>query len=93
MVKALVDIHVRNFETSGVDLIRGNGYFIGPKLVQVDMPDGSTRRLRGTNILIGTGTRATADTIPGLAEANPLTHIEALQLDILPEHLQISKAR
>lgn len=89
MVKGMVDIHVRNFETSGVDLILGHGYFIGPKLVQVDVQDGTTRQLHGKNILIGTGTRATLDNIPGLAEANPLTHIEALELDALPEHLVV----
>lgn len=87
MVRGLVDIHVRNFETTGVDLILGHGYFIGPKLIQVDMQDGTTRQLRGSNILIGTGTRASLDTIPGLVEAEPLTHIEALELNTLPEHL------
>ena len=34
MVKALVDIHVRNFETSGVDLVLGRGHFVGPRLIQ-----------------------------------------------------------
>ena len=27
--------------------------------------------------------------IPGLAEAQPLTHIEALELDVVPEHLLV----
>lgn len=89
MVKGLVDIHRRNFEASGVDLVLGHGYFIGPRLIQVDMQDGITRQLRGKNVLIGTGTRATLDSIPGLAAANPLTHIEALELDTLPEHILI----
>ena len=29
------------------------------------------------------------DPIPGLAEAQPLTHIEALELDEVPEHLLV----
>jgi pyruvate/2-oxoglutarate dehydrogenase complex dihydrolipoamide dehydrogenase (E3) component len=29
------------------------------------------------------------ESIPGLAEAQPLTHIEALELDQLPEHLLV----
>jgi pyruvate/2-oxoglutarate dehydrogenase complex dihydrolipoamide dehydrogenase (E3) component len=86
MVKGLVDIHVRNFETSGVHLLLGQGYFVGPKLIQVDIQDGTTRQLHGEKIVIGTGTHAKLDTIPGLAEAQPLTHIEALELDTLPEH-------
>src|SRR5262245_30916540 len=41
----------------------------------------------GAKVIISTGTRATLEAIPGLAEAQPLTHIEALELDELPEHL------
>jgi len=89
MVKGLVDIHVRNFETSGVDLILGHGYFIAPRTIQVDLQAGGTRRLRGTNVVIGTGTHATLDKIPGLEDAKPLTHIEALELEQLPSHLLI----
>jgi pyruvate/2-oxoglutarate dehydrogenase complex dihydrolipoamide dehydrogenase (E3) component len=87
MVKALVDIHVRNFQTSGVDLLMGSGSFVGPRLVKVDMNDGTTRLLRGTNVVIGTGTHATVGATPGLVEAKPLTHIELLELEVLPEHL------
>jgi pyruvate/2-oxoglutarate dehydrogenase complex dihydrolipoamide dehydrogenase (E3) component len=45
--------------------------------------------LRGTNVIISTGTRATLEAIPGLAEAEPLTHVEALELDRVPEHLLV----
>ena len=89
MVKELVDIHVRNYDTSGTELILGHGHFIGPKLLEVDMPDGNKRYVTGTKIVIGTGTHATIDKIPGLAAAKPLTHIEALELDTLPDHILI----
>lgn len=89
MVKGLVDIHVRNFETSGVDFILGRGYFVGPRTIAVDLQTGGIRRLRGTNVVIGTGTHATLDAIPGLEAAKPLTHIEALELNQLPPHLLI----
>jgi hypothetical protein len=42
------------------------------------LPDGTRRLLRGSNVIIGTGTRAALEPIPGLAEAQPLTHIEAV---------------
>jgi pyruvate/2-oxoglutarate dehydrogenase complex dihydrolipoamide dehydrogenase (E3) component len=45
--------------------------------------------LRGTNVIISTGTRATLGAIPGLAEAKPLTHVEVLDLDRVPEHLLV----
>ena len=89
MVKGLVDIHVRNFESSGVDLLRGHGHFAGPRTIQIDLQSGGTRLLRGRNVVIGTGTRAALGAIPGLEEAKPLTHIEALELDELPAHLLI----
>jgi pyruvate/2-oxoglutarate dehydrogenase complex dihydrolipoamide dehydrogenase (E3) component len=43
--------------------------------------------LCGTNVIVSTGTRAALVDIPGLAETQPLTHIEALELDEVPEHL------
>jgi pyruvate/2-oxoglutarate dehydrogenase complex dihydrolipoamide dehydrogenase (E3) component len=89
MVKSLVDVHLRNFQNSGAELLLGNGTFAGPDLVQVDMHDGTTRRLRGKHVLIGTGTRAHLDDIPGLAAAKPLTHIEALELDVLPASILV----
>jgi pyruvate/2-oxoglutarate dehydrogenase complex dihydrolipoamide dehydrogenase (E3) component len=87
MVRALVDIHKNNFSSTGVDLVLGRGYFVGPRLIQVDLQDGGTRQLRGKDVVIGTGTHATIDDTPGLAAAQPLTHIEALELETLPEHL------
>ncbi len=89
MVKDLVKIHEHNFETSGVEFVFGHGYFVGTRLLQVDLPNGTSRRLRGKNVVIGTGTRATLGTIPGLAASKPLTHIEALELDTLPAHLLV----
>jgi pyruvate/2-oxoglutarate dehydrogenase complex dihydrolipoamide dehydrogenase (E3) component len=51
------------------------------------MHDGPRRTLEGDIVILSTGTRAKVDDIPGLAEASPLTHIEALELDKLPQHL------
>ena len=89
MVAKLVDIHVENFKKSGAELILGYGKFIGPRIVEVTLPDRTTRTLRGTNVIIGTGTSATLEPIPGLAEAQPLTHIEALELGQIPQHLLV----
>jgi pyruvate/2-oxoglutarate dehydrogenase complex dihydrolipoamide dehydrogenase (E3) component len=40
-------------------------------------------------VIIDTGTRAALEPIPGLAESQPLTHVEALELDEIPEHLLV----
>lgn len=89
MVKELVDIHIRNYETSGTEFILGQAQFIGPKLLEVNMPNGTKRHITGERMVIGTGTRAVIDNIPGLAAANPLTHIEALELETVPPHILV----
>ncbi|HEX4461392.1 MAG TPA: FAD-dependent oxidoreductase, partial [Polyangia bacterium] len=89
MVAELVAIHVKNFETSGAELIMGSGRFVAPKTIEVQLAGGATRQLRGANVVIGTGTHATLVDVPGLADARPLTHIEALELDVLPAHLLV----
>jgi pyruvate/2-oxoglutarate dehydrogenase complex dihydrolipoamide dehydrogenase (E3) component len=40
-------------------------------------------------VIVNTGTHASLESIPGLADAQPLTHIEALELDQVPEHLLV----
>ena len=87
MVRELVAIHVQNYETSGAELIMGSGRFVGARTLEVTLNGGGVRQLRGTNVVIGTGTHATLPDIPGLADARPLTHIEALELDVVPAHL------
>ena len=89
MVRSLVDIHVRNFDQSGSELIMGAGRFVGPKTVEVSMADGQKRRLRGTNVIIGTGTRPRIDPRPGLLESGPMTHIDLLELGEIPDHLLV----
>jgi len=74
---------------TGVELITGTGRLMGSNEVEVISKEGEKRLLRGKNILIGTGSRPAIDDIPGLRESNPMTHIEALELDIVPEHLVI----
>jgi len=87
MVSDLIELHRNKYEQSGGELILGSVRFVGPRTVEASLPDGTTRRLRGTNVIVSTGTRARLDPIPGLAESRPLTHIEALELDQTPKHL------
>jgi pyruvate/2-oxoglutarate dehydrogenase complex dihydrolipoamide dehydrogenase (E3) component len=57
--------------------------------LEARLPDGTSRQLRGANVTIGAGTRAGLEPIPGLVEAQPLTHVEALELDEIAEHLLV----
>ena len=87
MVAGLVAIHLANFKSSGAKLILGSAKFTGPKTLEVSLNEGGTLVVQGEKIVIGAGTRATIANIPGLRESNPLTHIEALELDYVPQHL------
>jgi pyruvate/2-oxoglutarate dehydrogenase complex dihydrolipoamide dehydrogenase (E3) component len=87
MVDGLIKIHLANFKSSGAELILGSGRFVGPKTLEVTAAGGGVRWVRGATVVVGTGTRANIDPIPGLRESHPLTHIEALELDHLPRHL------
>src|SRR5712672_1272073 len=89
MVRGLNDMYMENYRNTGAEFILGTGRFLAPRTVEVTLADGTTRQLRGANVIVSTGTRAALETIPGLAEAQPLTHIEALELDEIPEHLLV----
>src|SRR5271168_1923849 len=89
MVQKLVDMHLERYRKSGAELVMGTGRFVGPRTIEARLNDGGTRTFRGKNVVINTGTRATLEPIPGLAEAGPLTHIEALELDHIPRHLLV----
>jgi pyruvate/2-oxoglutarate dehydrogenase complex dihydrolipoamide dehydrogenase (E3) component len=87
MVQGLVDTHLDLYHQSGAELIMASGRFIGTRTLEATLSDGTKRVLRGKNIVIGTGTHAAVGNTPGLREAKPLTHVEALELDVVPEHL------
>src|SRR5215470_11191776 len=89
MVSYWNDVYLENYRKSGAEFILGSGRFVGPRTIEIVLPAGTTRRLRGRNVIINTGTHAMRASIPGLAEAQALTHIEALELDQLPEHLLV----
>jgi len=89
MVEGLINIHLNNFKSSGAELILGSARFLGPKTLEVSLPDGGKTVVRGDRVVIGTGTHATLPQMAGLVESRPMTHIEALELDRLPGHLLI----
>jgi pyruvate/2-oxoglutarate dehydrogenase complex dihydrolipoamide dehydrogenase (E3) component len=89
MVDGLVEMHLAKYRESGAELVMGSGRFVAPRTIEVALNDGGTRTLRGRDVVINTGSRARLDDTPGLAESGPLMHVEALELDWLPEHLVV----
>jgi len=87
MVDELTKVHLDQYRTSGAELIWGNARFIGPRTLQVALREGGERTLIADRVFVNVGTHAAIPEIPGLAEAKPMTHIEVLDLQRLPEHL------
>ena len=87
MVDGLVEIHHKRFAANGLEFLLGEGRFVGPRTVEVRLAAGGMRRIEAERVFLDLGTQATVPGIPGLADAAPLTHVEALELDRLPQHL------
>jgi pyruvate/2-oxoglutarate dehydrogenase complex dihydrolipoamide dehydrogenase (E3) component len=87
MVEGEVQFHLDRFKITGADLIRGEARFVAPKTVQVRLNEGGQRTITGDKVLLDLGSHAVIPDIPGLLAAKPMTHVEALDLDRLPEHV------
>lgn len=89
MVDGLVAFHVERYRESGVELIMGTARLVAPRTVEVALNDGGTRTLAAEKLFLNLGTRPSIPLVPGLAEAAPLTNIEALDIDHVPGHLLV----
>lgn len=87
MVDGLIAIHLERYKSTGAELIMGTARVVAPLTIEVTLKDGGTRRLVAEKLFLNLGTRASIPPVPGLAEARPLTNIEALALDRVPDHL------
>lgn len=87
MVNREIELHLQNYRASGAELIMGSGRFVAPRTIEVHLNDGGVRVLAGAQVFLNLGTHPAVPDIPGLKEARPLTHIEALELDYLPSHM------
>jgi pyruvate/2-oxoglutarate dehydrogenase complex dihydrolipoamide dehydrogenase (E3) component/uncharacterized membrane protein YdjX (TVP38/TMEM64 family) len=75
---------VERFTKIGVDVLLGNGRFVGPSTVEVD-----GRRLEFDRAVIATGARPSEVPIPGLREAGYLTNETVFTLTALPRRITV----
>jgi len=87
MVEGLIKVHEDKFRESGAELMMGHGSFIAPKKIEIHAQNGQTQELTADRIFLDLGTHATMNPIPGLTETGAYTHIEALNLTRVPDHL------
>lgn len=76
-------------QTGNLDLIFGEAKFTGPKSIEVRLPDGTIRSLRGDQFFINAGTRAGRPKLEGLDEVTWLDNASIMELDSVPEHLLV----
>jgi pyruvate/2-oxoglutarate dehydrogenase complex dihydrolipoamide dehydrogenase (E3) component len=72
-----------------VDLIYGEGSFVGPKQLRVRLKDGGERMLTAPLIVIDTGLRASAPLIEGLESVPYLDNMSIMEISELPAHLLV----
>ena len=87
MVEGEVQFHLDRFKATGAELIRGEARFVAPKTVEVRLNEGGSQAVTADRVFLDLGSRATILDIPGLAAAKPMTHVEALDLERLPNHV------
>src|SRR5215469_9752481 len=58
MVRGLNEMYLDNYRNTGAEFILGTGRFIAQRIIETTAAEGTTRRLRGDNVIISTGTRA-----------------------------------
>jgi pyruvate/2-oxoglutarate dehydrogenase complex dihydrolipoamide dehydrogenase (E3) component len=87
MVEGIIQVHLDKYHASGDELIFGDGTFVAPRTVHVSLREGGERTLTADRVFVDLGTHAAIPDLAGLREAKPMTHIEALDLQRLPEHL------
>jgi pyruvate/2-oxoglutarate dehydrogenase complex dihydrolipoamide dehydrogenase (E3) component len=92
MVDGIIQVHLDKYRAAldkqrGDELIFGEGTFVAPRTVHIALRDGGERTLTADRVFVNLGSRATIPDTPGLREAQPLTHIEVLDLQRRPEHL------
>jgi len=89
MVADLIQVHLDRYKATGAELVMGTARFVAPRTVEVSLNDGGSRVIAGERVFLNLGTHAAVPDVPGLAQAQPMTHVEALDLDRLPEHLVV----
>ncbi len=87
MVDGIIQVHLDKYHAAGDELIFGDGTFVAPRTVHVALREGGERTLTADRVFVNLGSRATIPDTPGLREAKPLTHVEALDLQRRPDHL------
>ncbi len=84
LVREFADYRAKQLAGGRFDLHRGWASFVDPHTVEVTLPDGTKRALRGKTFLLATGSRFQCVEVPGLAQTGFLNSDQVLGLAHLP---------
>jgi pyruvate/2-oxoglutarate dehydrogenase complex dihydrolipoamide dehydrogenase (E3) component len=79
----------RILTTPGLDLIRGEASFTGPKQLEVALQSGGKRLLHAERVFINTGASPSNPQLPGLDSVPYLNSTSIMELDVVPRHLVV----
>src|ERR1700758_5467418 len=86
MVVGAQENYASRLAEDGLDLIKGEAHFTGPKSVEIALTDGGTRQISAPVVIIDAGTRPRPRAIAGAGEVPVLDSTSIMELDALPEH-------
>jgi pyruvate/2-oxoglutarate dehydrogenase complex dihydrolipoamide dehydrogenase (E3) component len=89
MVDGMIAIHRKKFAVPNLEFLLAEGRLVGPRTVEATLSTGGRRRFVAERLFLNLGTHASIPGVPGLADAEPLTHVGALELGRLPSHLVV----
>ena len=87
MVDGMIAIHRKKFAVPNLEFLVAEGRVVAPRTVEARFATGEVRGFSAERLFLDLGTRPTIPRVPGLADAAPLTHVEALELGRVPPHL------
>lgn len=79
----------RALAKAGVEVRMGTGRFTGPRTIEITAADGTRTAATAEIVVINTGLRSVAPSIPGLEHVPALDSTSVMELDVVPEHLLI----
>lgn len=75
--------------TEGLELIKGEARFTGPKSLDVTLNTGGTRAMTADKIFINTGSRPAVPPLPGIDAVPYYNSTTIMEIDHVPEHLLV----
>lgn len=89
LVAEFAEYRRSQLESGKFDFLRGLAGFLDAHTIRVHAPNGQTFTLQAKTFLISTGSEIGVPPVPGLAESRCLTSDELLDLERIPESLNV----